>query len=207
MFTTVVGRSTSVAGSRVDRAFAHAGVRREVGLVEETSKQDEVAEVHGDRQLDVHFRDVTASLAGGLQEPVRPDVDRTADDHLGQLQGGDHHGNRTGRLEVQGTQSIVRVHHRVDAVVHHDEPTGRGGVFRVREPRVHQHSDVVVPVQEDQRLFSEHDEHGIAQFGQLGKHEQPRPETANTVMLDKAAMRGRARWGKLLIIVIQRYCT
>lgn len=122
---------------------------------------------------------------------MRPDVDCTANDHLSQLQGGNQHGNRTRRLEVQGTQSIVRVHHRVDAVVHHDEPTGRGGVFGVREPRVHQHSDVVVPVQEDQWLFSEHDENSIAQFRQLGKHEQPRPETAYTIMLDKAAMGGR----------------
>lgn len=48
MFTTVIDRRASVAGSRHDRAFALASVRREVGLVEETSKQDKVAEVHGD---------------------------------------------------------------------------------------------------------------------------------------------------------------
>lgn len=45
---TVFDRRTSVAGSRDDRAFALASVRREVGLVEETSEQDKVAEVHGD---------------------------------------------------------------------------------------------------------------------------------------------------------------
>lgn len=48
VFTAVIDRRTSVAGSRDDRAFALTSVRREVCLVEETSKQDKVAEVHGD---------------------------------------------------------------------------------------------------------------------------------------------------------------
>lgn len=183
---TVLYSGASIAGSRLERAFALACVRREVGLVEETGKQDKVAEVHRNRQFDVHFGDVTAALAGRLQEAVGPNVDGTTDDHLGQLEGGDQHGDRTGRLEVQSTEGVVRVHHRVHAVVHHDEPTGRGGVLGVREPRIHQHRDVVIPVQEDQWLLPEHDEHRITQLGQLGQHEQPGPETAYTIMLDEA---------------------
>lgn len=37
----------------------------------------------------------------------------------------------------------------MDAVVHHDEPTSRGRVFREGVPGVQQDGDVVVPVQED----------------------------------------------------------
>uniref|UniRef100_A0A2M4B2Y9 Putative secreted protein n=1 Tax=Anopheles triannulatus TaxID=58253 RepID=A0A2M4B2Y9_9DIPT len=140
-------------GGHLDRSLALARVRREVGFVEEARKQHEVAEVHRDRQLNVHLGDVARVFAGRLQEPVGPDVDRTADDHLGQLECRDEHGDRARRLEVQGTQRVVRVHDRVDAVVHHDEPPGGSGVLGVREPRVHQHRDVVVPVQKDERLF------------------------------------------------------
>lgn len=43
---TVLNRSASIAGSWLDRAFALARIRWEVGLVEETGKQDKVAEIH-----------------------------------------------------------------------------------------------------------------------------------------------------------------
>lgn len=61
-------------------------------------------------------------------------------------------------------------------VVHHHEPTRGGGVLGEGVPGVQQHGDVVVPVQEDERLLAQHDEHGVAQLGQLGQHEHVRPE-------------------------------
>lgn len=183
----------AAADGRLDHALALAGVRREVGLVEEARKQDKVAKVHRDRQLDVHLGDVTAALAGGLQESVGPDVDRAAHHHLRQLQRRDQHRDRARGLKVEGAQRIVRVHHRVDAVVHHDEPTGRRGVLGVAEPAVHQHRDVVVPVQEDERLLPQHDEHGVAQLGQLRQHKQPRPEATDSVVFDETATRERER--------------
>lgn len=42
----------------------------------------------------------------------------------------------------------------MDAVVHNNEPARRGRVLREREPGVEQHSDVVVPVEEDERLLT-----------------------------------------------------
>lgn len=107
---------------------------------------------------------MAGGVAGLLEESVRPDVDGTADNHLRQLEGGDHHRDEARRAELERAQGIVGVHEAVDAVVHDDEPAGRRGVLRVREPRIHQHGDVVVPVQEDQRLLAQHDENGVAEF-------------------------------------------
>jgi len=119
---------------------------RQVRLVEESREQDKVAEVHGDRQVDVALRDVAGRGAVRLQEAIGPHIDRTADDHLCQLQRRYDHRDEPGRIEAGRLQRIVAVHHRVHAVVHHDEPAGRAGVFRVAEPRVDQHGDVVIPV-------------------------------------------------------------
>lgn len=71
-------------------------------------------------------------------------------------------------------------------VVHDDEPTRRGGVLGVREPGVDEHSDVVVPVQENEWLLSQYNEYCIAKFGQFGEHKQPSPETANAILFDVA---------------------
>lgn len=172
--------------------LALAGVRRQVRAVEELREQHEIAKVHCDRQLDVHRRDV-ARAARRLDEGVRPNVDGTADNHLGQLQRRDEHRDKAGRIEAHRSQGVVRVHQRVDTVVHHDEPARRGRVFRVAEPGVHQHRDVVVPVQEDQRLLAQHNEDRVAQLGQLGEHEQPCPEARHFVLLNKTGGWTRGR--------------
>lgn len=72
-------------------------------------------------------------------------------------------------------------------VVHHNEPTRRAGVFRVAEPRVDQHRDVMIPVQKDQRLLAQHNEYRIAQFRQLAQHKQPGPEAAHAILLNVTA--------------------
>lgn len=132
--------------------------------MEEAGEQDEVTSVHGDWKFDIGRWDVAGRVPCLLQEAVRPDVDGTADNHLRQLEGGDHHRDEAWRAELERTKGIVGVHEAVDAVVHDDEPAGRRGVLGVWEPRIHQHSDVVVPVQEDQRLLAQHDENGVAEF-------------------------------------------
>jgi hypothetical protein len=142
--------------------LALAGVARQIRQVEEPREEDEVAGVHGDGELDVSGRDVAGGVTGLLEETVRPDIDGTTKDHLCQLEGCDDHGDETGRAEFQRTQSVVGVHQRVHTVVHDHEPAGGGGVFGVGEPGVHEDGDVMVPVEEDQRLLAQHDEDGVA---------------------------------------------
>lgn len=134
--------------------LALASIGRKVCQVEESSEKDEVASVHGDGKLDIGRWDVASSVRRLLKESVRPDIDRTSDDHLSKLEGSDHHRDETWWMEFESTKRVVSVHKGVNTVVHHNEPTGRGSVFGVREPRIHQHGDMVVPVQEDERLLT-----------------------------------------------------
>lgn len=79
----------------------------------------------------------------------------------------------------------------VHTIIHHDEPPSAGRVLREAEPGVEQHGDVVVPVQEDERLLAQHDEHRVAELRQLGQHEHPRPEAGDLVRFDEAGSEER----------------
>ncbi|CAI6351665.1 unnamed protein product [Macrosiphum euphorbiae] len=159
----------------------------EVRVVKEPGEQQQVTEVHGRRQGDVELGHTARVRAAGLQVTVSGVVDEAADQHLRQLTGSDEHGHLLGRSVAHGPRSVIRVHHRVYRVVHDDEPPGGRRELHVREPRVQQHGDVMIPVQEDERLLAEHDEYRVTEFGQLGQHEQPRPEPRHRVILNVAA--------------------
>jgi len=137
--------------------------------------------------------------AAGLEVTVRGVVDEAADQHLRQLTGRDEHGHLFGRPVAHGPRRVVRVHHRVYRVVHDDEPPGGRRELHVREPRVQQHGDVMIPVQEDERLLAEHDEYRVAELRQLGQHEQPRPEPGHGVILDVAAIGKEQKQKKQMI--------
>lgn len=173
-----------VAGDVSDLVLAPTGAH--VGLVEESGEEYKVAKVHGERELDVEPGDVTLVLVL-LQILGRPYVDDAADNHLSQLAGGDEHGDVFPRPVAHGTQRVVGVHDGVHAVVHDDVPACGRCVLRVGEPRVEQHGYVVVPVQEDEGLLAQNDEHRVSQLGQLGQNEQERPTPGHPVVLDKAA--------------------
>lgn len=89
-------------------------------------------------------------------------VNDTAHQHLSDLGQGDEHGKLPGNSETRRSQGIVRVHHGVHAIVHGHEPTAPGYHVLVGVPRVQQHSDVVVPVQEDQLLLPQNNEYCIS---------------------------------------------
>jgi len=145
----------------------------EVCVVEETGEQQQVTKVHGRRQSNVELGHPTRLRSAGFQITVRGIVDEAADEHLRQLTGRNEHGYLLGRSVAHGPSCIICIHHRVHRVVHDDEPPGGRCELHVREPRVQQHGDVMVPVQEDERLFPEHDEYRVTEFGKLGQHEQP----------------------------------
>lgn len=136
----------------------------DVRVVKESREQHQVTEVHGRRQGDVEFGHAARLRAAGLQVTVRGVVDETTDQHLRQLTGRDGHRDGRRRPVAHRAHRVIRVHHRVHRVVHHDEPPRGRRELVVREPRVQQHGDVMVPVQEDQWLFAQHDEYGVAQL-------------------------------------------
>lgn len=88
-------------------------------------------------------------------------VNDTAHQHLSDLGQRDKHGKLPGDPETRSPQGVVRVHDGVYAIVHSHEPTTPSYHVFVGVPRVQEHSDVVVPVQEDQLLLPQNDEYRI----------------------------------------------
>jgi len=158
----------------------------EVRVVKKLGEQQQVTKVHKGRHRDIDLGHPARFLATGPYVAVCGVVDETADQHLRQLTGRDEHGHLLGHPVTQGAGRVVRVHHRVHRVVHDNEPPGGRRELRVREPRVHQHGHVMVPVEEDERFLAQHHEYGIAQFGQLGQDEHERPEPGHLVIYEIA---------------------
>lgn len=77
----------------------------------------------------------------------------------------------------------------VHTIVHNDEPPSRRCVLSEGVPGVQQHGDVMIPVQEDQRLLAQHYEYRVTQLWQLGQHEHPRPEAGHFVLFYEAGIR------------------
>lgn len=151
-----------------------------VGTTEEVSEQYEVGGVHDERDLYVLVRHMT--LIAGLLHLVRPDVDSSAHNHLGELGRGDEHGDIAGHLKLEGLEGVVAVHYAVYEVVHAHEPAGGGDVVGVGVPGIEQHGHVVVPVKEDEGLLPEHNEHCVSKLRDFAEREHPVPEAAHTVV-------------------------
>lgn len=153
-----VGRERSVGSHGSLHADADlrflAAARPQVRLVEEACEKHKVGEVHSDGELNVELRDTAGVSCPLRQIVVCPYINSTSYHHLSELQCCDAHGQLLGWEVSHTAKGIVRVHDTVDTVVHDDEPTRGRRVLCVGKPTVKQHSDVVVPVQEDERLLA-----------------------------------------------------
>lgn len=143
----------------------------QISIVEEFEKQQKVREVHNKGPCDVLLANMTFSTVLLLIPGDTVDVD--ADDHLKDLTTRDGDVHPFGDLEAEGAQCVVRVHDWVNGVVHDREPATGGGEVASWEPAVDEHGGVVVPVQEDELLFAQHDEDRVAQFRQFAHDEKP----------------------------------
>ena len=65
-------------------------------------------------------------------------------------------------------QAVVPIHDGVHCVVHGNEVEARAGEGAVGVPAEEQNRDVVIPVEEDQRLFAKNDEQRVDELGNLG---------------------------------------
>lgn len=130
----------------------------QVCLVEEVGEEHQVAEVHECCPGDV----VKSGGAAALMHPaVHQPAHCQPHAHLSDLSAGDEHGERSRHTEACGTSGVVAVHERMYAVVHGHEPASACHHVFVGVPGVEQHSDVMVPVQEEQLLLPQHDERRV----------------------------------------------
>jgi hypothetical protein len=51
-------------------------------------------------------------------------------------------------------------------------------------PTVNQDGGVVIPVEENERLLAQNDEHGVAQLGHFRQHKHGRPKARHFVIFD-----------------------
>lgn len=61
-------------------------------------------------------------------------------------------------------------------VVHDDEPSCGSDVVPVRVPGIEKDGQVMVPVEEDERLFTQNDKRSVTELDDLREHKRPRPE-------------------------------
>lgn len=92
---------------------------------------------------------------------VHQSQDGQAHDHLHDLGSGDHHGAGAGHTQARRLRRVVGVHEGVDCVVHGHEPASTCHLVPVGEPGVEQNGDVVVPVEEDEALLPQDNEHRV----------------------------------------------
>lgn len=130
----------------------------DIGLKEKMAEEHEVAEVHERGPDDVLHVGMALAMVHPGEDQV---IDHATHQHLGDLRQGDEHGELARDPEASGPQGIVRVHDGVHSIVHGHEPAAPGHHVLVGIPRVQQHGNVMVPVQEDELLLPKNNEYCI----------------------------------------------
>jgi hypothetical protein len=74
------------------------------------------------------------------------------------------------------TNPYSNLHNKVDGIIHYDEPKSSGAGRGIRMPAVEKDGNVMIPVQEDERLLVNDNKEGINQFGKLAETEQLNPK-------------------------------
>lgn len=134
----------------------------QVRLVEEVTEEQQVAEVH--ERCPAHVVQARVAVAA-LHPAVHQATDHHAHCHLNDLGTGDEHRQWAGHPQASCPRRIVAVHEGVHSVVHSHEPATACHHVLVGVPRVEQHRDVVVPVQEEQLLLAQHHKSCVACIG------------------------------------------
>ena len=135
------------------------------------AEEHKVAEVHERGPEDVLKVRGALLLLHPLEDQA---INDAAYQHLNDLGQRDEHGELPGDAEARRAQGVVGVHHGVHAEVHRHEPAAPRDHVLVGVPGVEEHSDVVVPVQEDQLLLPQDDEYGISWKAQTETDVSPR---------------------------------
>lgn len=164
----------------------------EVGVIKEQGKKDQVAQVHQRTPRYVFHGCLTVLL-------IHPAVDQTQDGqthgHLHDLGSSDHHGAGAGHTNAGRLRRIVGVHEGVNCVVHGHEPASACHLVPVGEPGVEQNGDVVVPVEEDEALLPQDNEHRVPWEKSMKKTELFWTETESGYSQDRQT----SCWGTAVI--------
>lgn len=139
-------------------------------LVEDLKEEKEVGEVHDNARLEADVRGGTGHT--GILVFVDLDADPDTKYHLKELEERDSVPRDEAGPHAHRRQRVIKVHDAVHRVVHRNEVDAGARLSRVRLPDVKQHGEVVVPVEQHERLLPEHDEDRIDQLRDLTDDEE-----------------------------------
>jgi hypothetical protein len=123
----------------------------EVAANKELQKEEKIASIHDKGCRVVFLFDFAFLVCAVKIESQHGDDD--ADNHLRNLETSDNHRVEPLGAEFHGHQEIISVHASVNTVVHGDKENSWRRGRDIRMPAIKQNRDVVVPMQEDERLL------------------------------------------------------
>ena len=147
--------------------LGHGDLGLEVAPDKELQKEEKIASIH-DKGCRVVFLFDFAFLVCAVKIESQHGDDDT-DNHLRNLETSDNHRVEPLGAEFHGHQKVIAVHASVNTVVHGDKENSwrRGGDIRM--PAIKQNRDVMVPMQEDERLLVNNDKEGIDKLAVNGR--------------------------------------
>lgn len=110
------------------------GAATQIGFIKEMRKKREIRRVNHEGEIQIFVR--LLALVPPAFRSVSGECDKKSDHHLAQLHRRDGHRDPFREPPAERAQRVIRVHHRVHRVIHHDEPAAGGGVIFVRVPCV-----------------------------------------------------------------------
>lgn len=123
----------------------------EVSIVEEVGEEEQIAGVHGRATGQVEVRLVARQLALlGREDEI---VDHDTHHHLEYLERGDADADKPRNGHPESLEGIVGVHEGMDDVVHDHKPATGSSMVSVAVPDIDHDTDVMVPVEENERLL------------------------------------------------------
>ena len=180
-------------------AGTHAAHRlrlEHIHLDEEVDEEQKVGEVGERRQLQILIGHLALGLRMVRERVVDDEVGRHAGNHLQDLHGGQHLRDDDGQLDARRTTRVVGVHDRVNDEIHGGEPAAARAAVLVADEAEYEHGGVMVPVEEDERLLPQHDEHGVEELEELAQHEPVAPGARYAVQVARVAYGGDNALGR-----------
>jgi hypothetical protein len=134
-----------------------------VPLDKKLHKQHQVASVH-DQGSRIVFRFQSTLLFIARRQHETEGSNDHANNHLRDLGYGNPDAVEPFGLALDGHQEVIKVHEGVNSKVHGDKEQTSRGLGDICMPAIQQNRNVVVPVQEDERLFVNDNEKCVQEF-------------------------------------------
>ena len=138
-----------------------------VASYKKLQEEEQIAAIHDKRSRIVFLFNLAFRISVVV---VKTDEsDSYADHHLRNLESSDNHWVEPLWAKVHCHQEIVAIHRSMYTVVHHNKEDARRRSCNVRVPAIKQNGDVMVPMEENERLLVNYDKESINKFAVDGK--------------------------------------